>query len=163
MKMFSFINDVPTYVKTKDQDCISHLDEYLFVLVKSLRGIQADIPSEISLKVFGWKPETPVGSVYRPLRTYFGKFYEAGLLSGSSDHAVDLYIDSPTIASFKKKYGLKTFKNDHYIRAGVSFVQLYLHHRDLLDKFKEAHGLTTYEALYLRLTFKVLSVETSNY
>lgn len=163
MKMFTFIDDVPTYVRTKHDYGLSYLDEYLFVLVKSLRGIYGDIPSEITLKLFGWKPETPVSSVYRPLRTYFNKFYEANLLTDSSEHAVDLYIESPTVASFKKKYGLKTFKNDRYIRVGVPFVQLYLHHRDVLDKFKEAYGLTTYEALYRRLTFKVLSVKTDNY
>lgn len=162
MKQFTFINDVPTYVK-KDTGGLLYDDDYLFVLVKSLRGIYGDIPSEISLKLFGWRPEARVSSFYAPLRTYFGKFYEAGLLTGCSDRAVDLYIDSPTVASFKKKYGLKTFKNDRYIRVGVPFVQLYLHHRDVLDKFKEAHGLTTYEALYRRLTFKVLSVKTDNY
>lgn len=162
MKQFAFINDVPTYVK---KDTGGHLydDDYLFVLVKSLRGIRGDIPSEISLKLFGWKPETPVSSVYRPLRTYFAKFYEAGLLTGESDGAVDLYIDSPTVASFKKKHGMKIYKNDRYIRVGVSFVQLYLHHRDVLDKFKQAHGFDSYEALYRRLTFKLLSVKTTNY
>lgn len=162
MKQFTFINDVATYV-TKESGGHLYDDDYLFVLVKSLRGIRGDIPSEISLKIFGWKPDTPVFSIYNPLRTYFCKFYEAGLLTHESDYAVDLYIDSPTVASFKKKHGMKVFKNDKYIRVGVPFVQLYLHHRDLLDKFKEAHGFTTYEALYQRLRLKLLSVNTDNY
>lgn len=159
MKQFAFINDTPTYVK-KDTGCHLYNDDYLFVLVKSLRGIHGDIPSEISLKIFGWKADT---SAYRPLRTYFGKFYEAGLLTHDSDYAVDLYIDSPTIASFKKKHGMKIYNNDRYIRVGVSFVKLYLHYRDVLDKFKEDHGFDSYEALYRSLIWKVLSVKTTDY
>ena len=154
MKTFAFIDDVPTYVKTKHEG-VSYLDEYLFVSIKCLRGIHGDIPSDICFKVFGWKPPS--------LKTYFSKFYEAGLLTRDSDVDVDLYIDSPTIASFKKKYGLKVYKNDHYIRAGVSFVQLYLNYRDTLDELKKAHGISTYEALYLRLKYKILSVKTRQY
>lgn len=154
MKTFAFINDVPTYVKTK-HDGFSYLDEYLFVSIKCLRGIHGDIPSDICFKVFGWKPPS--------LKTYFSKFYEAGLLTRDSDVDVDLYINSPTVASFKKKYGLKVYNNDRYIRVGVPFVQLYLNYRGLLDNLKEAHGISTYEALYLRLKNKTLSVKTRQY
>lgn len=157
MKYLNFDGDKLTV--TKERLPRSYESQCLFVRVVCERNFVADFPETKRVIFFGWQVRPRYNPAINPLGEFLRKAKTNGLLWADGYKNIDAYTCGPTLRSQKRKYGLRSWSADDYVRVGVPFEKLYQEYYEDLLKLKNLYKFKSIEQVYYKLLNEALIIE----